>query len=354
MNRKRGIIFAALFAAASALSGCGSTAHGEAQIIRVAFNQSEEHPEYIAMTEFGEKFSEATDGRYQIQIYPNAIMGDQGPVTELVRTGALQMAMVPVSVPEGYNSDFAIVSAPYLYDNTAQLLEAGKQGVFDELFSTTNKYNFEVVCLYTSGVRGIYTDKAIMTPEDLKGYKIRVQDSDTYIRMINLMGGVGIGMAQSEVYTAIQQKVIEGAENSERVYTDFKHYEVAPCFSYTNHLVMADVVIANRDFLADMSEDDRETFYRLMDESMEKEFSLMDQSVEEGKAEAAEKGAQYFYPDTEVFKEQCMPLLLEIAGMSETTQKIYDQVEAIKARQEEESGGSENEGPKDGREGAAQ
>ena len=155
-------------------------------------------------------------------------------------------------------------------------------------------------------------------------------------------------------YTAIQQKVIEGAENSERVYTDFKHYEVAPCFSYTNHLVMADVVIANRDFLADMSEDDRETFYRLMDESMEKEFSLMDQSVEEGKAEAAEKGAQYFYLDTEVFKEQCMPLLLEIAGMSETTQKIYDQVEAIKARQEEESGGSENEGPKDGREGAAQ
>lgn len=318
-------------AAAAGLSGCGAvTGQEDTQIIRVAFNQSEEHPEYLAMTEFGEKFSEATEGRYQVQIYPNAIMGDQGPVTELVRTGALQMAMVPVSVPEGYNSDFAIVSAPYLYDSTAELLEAGRRGVFDELFATTNKYNFEVVSLFTSGVRGIYTDKAIMTPEDLKGYKIRVQDSDTYIRMIDLMGGVGIGMAQSEVYTATQQKVIEGAENSERVYADFKHYEVAPCFSYTNHLVMADVVIANREFLGDMSEGDREIFYQLMEEAMEEEFALMDLSVEDGKEQAAQKGAQYFYPDTELFRERCMPLLEEIANQSEVTKEIYDQVTAIK------------------------
>lgn len=338
---KTWIAAALLAGAAAGLSGCGLVAgQGETQIIRVAFNQSEEHPEYLAMTEFGEKFSEATDGRYQVQIYPNAIMGDQGPVTELVRTGALQMAMVPVSVPEGYNSDFAIVSAPYLYDNTAQLLEAGRRGVFDELFATTNKFNFEVVSLFTSGVRGIYTDKAIMTPEDLKGYKIRVQDSDTYIRMIDLMGGVGIGMAQSEVYTATQQKVIEGGENSERVYADFKHYEVAPCFSYTNHLVMADVVIANRDFLGDMSDADREVFYQLMEEAMEQEFALMDQSVEDGREEAAQKGAQYFYPDTEPFREWCLPLLEEIAGHSDMTREIYDQVTAIK---EEMAAGQEGD-----------
>ena len=338
---KTWIAAALLAGAAAGLSGCGLVAgQGETQIIRVAFNQSEEHPEYLAMTEFGEKFSEATDGRYQVQIYPNAIMGDQGPVTELVRTGALQMAMVPVSVPEGYNSDFAIVSAPYLYDNTAQLLEAGRRGVFDELFATTNKFNFEVVSLFTSGVRGIYTDKAILTPEDLKGYKIRVQDSDTYIRMIDLMGGVGIGMAQSEVYTATQQKVIEGGENSERVYADFKHYEVAPCFSYTNHLVMADVVIANRDFLGDMSDADREVFYQLMEEAMEQEFALMDQSVEDGREEAAQKGAQYFYPDTEPFRERCLPLLEEIAGHSDMTREIYDQVTAIK---EEMAAGQEGD-----------
>ena len=92
-------------AAVLGLSGCSAAESRDTTIIRVAFNQSESHPEYIAMTEFGKKFSEATDGKYEVQIYPNAIMGAQGPVTELVRTGALQMAMVPVSVPEGYNRD---------------------------------------------------------------------------------------------------------------------------------------------------------------------------------------------------------------------------------------------------------
>ncbi|MFR5601526.1 MAG: TRAP transporter substrate-binding protein DctP [Lachnospiraceae bacterium] len=326
-----GFLVAALLGG-TLLTGCSQGESGEkaTKIIRVAFNQSEAHPEYIAMTEFGQAFSEATNGEYEVQIYPNAIMGDQGPVTELVRTGALQMAMVPVSVPEGYNEDFAIVSAPYLYDNTAQLLEAARKGVFDELFETTKKFNFEVVSLYTSGARSIYMDKPIETPEDLKGAKIRVQDSDTYIRMINLMGGVGMGMGQGEVYTAIQQKVIEGGENSERVYTDFKHYEVAPYFSYTNHLVMADVVIANQDFIDEMDEETRETFYRLMDESVEREFALMDQSVLDGKEEAAAHGAQFAYPDTEVFKERCMPLLLEISQQSEMTSRIYDEIEVIK------------------------
>ena len=333
MGKAASLLAAALAGAAVlGLSGCSAAESRDTTIIRVAFNQSESHPEYIAMTEFGKKFSEATDGKYEVQIYPNAIMGDQGPVTELVRTGALQMAMVPVSVPEGYNRDFAIVSAPYLYDNTEQLLQAAREGVFDILFETTKKFNFEVVSLYTSGARAIYTDKPIMTPEDLAGYKI--QDSDTYIRMIDLMGGVGIAMAQSEVYTATQQKVIEGGENSERVYVDFKHYEVAPYFSYTNHLVMADTVIANREFLEDMDEETREIFYRLMDESMEQEFQLMDESVKQGRQEAEARGAQFVYPDVEEFRKRCQPLLDEIANQSQVTRDIYDRVQKIKEETE--------------------
>lgn len=107
----------------------------------------------------------------------------------MIRTGALQLAVVPMSVPESYNSDFAIIAAPYLYDNLEQMETAAREGVFDPLFATTDKFNFEVATLYTSGARHIYTDKPIVTPEDLKGCKIRVQDSDTYIRMIDLMGG---------------------------------------------------------------------------------------------------------------------------------------------------------------------
>lgn len=218
------VLGTALLAGCSAPGGDGQ----DTQIIRVALNQNESHPEYIALADFGEKLKQATNGRYEVQIYPNAVLGDQGPVTEMIRTGALQLAVVPMSVPESYNGDLAIIAAPYLYDNLEQMETAAREGVFDPLFTTTSKYNFEIVSLYTSGARHIYTDRPVVTPEDLKGCKIRVQDSDAYIQMINLMGGIGIPMAQSEVYAAVQQHVIEGGENSEVVYNNFKHYEVSP------------------------------------------------------------------------------------------------------------------------------
>ena len=96
-------------AAVLALSGCSAAESRDTTIIRVAFNQSESHPEYIAMTEFGKKFSEATDGKYEVQIYPNAIMGDQGPVTELVRTGALFRRAITETLPLSQLRIFTII-----------------------------------------------------------------------------------------------------------------------------------------------------------------------------------------------------------------------------------------------------
>ena len=327
---------AALAGAAAGLTGCGRTgADGEkTTIIRVAFNQPETHAEYIALADFGEKFRQATNGRYEVQIYPNAVLGDQGPVTEMIRTGALQLAVVPISVPESYNEDFAIIAAPYLYDNLQQMETAAREGVFDPLFATTEKFNFEVVTLYTSGARHIYTDKPIVTPEDLKGCKIRVQNSDAYLQMVGLMGGVGIAMAQSEVYSAVQQHVIEGGENSEVVYNNFKHYEVSPYFSYTNHLVMTDVVVASKDFLDGMDSDTRTVFDRLIRESMEVEFSAWDENIEQARAVLAEQGVTFVESDIAAFRERCMPLLEQIAGRSDMTRAVYDKVMEIKQREE--------------------
>ena len=321
------------------LTGCGMINEEEekTQIIRVAFNQPETHAEYIALADFGEKFEEATDGRYEVQIYPNAVLGDQGPVTEMIRTGALQLVVVPVSVPESYNEDFAIIAAPYLYDDLEQMETAAREGVFDSLFTTTDKFNFEIVSLYTSGARHIYTDKPVVTPEDLKGYKIRVQDSEVYIQMMNMMGGVGIPMAQSEVYAAVQQHVIEGGENSEVVYDNFKHYEVSPYFSYTNHLVMTDVVIANKDFLDKMDPETRRIFDELIKESMEVEFAAWDVNIEQAKSTLEKQGVTFVESDAEAFRDRCAPLLESIAGRSDMTREVYDRIMEIKAR--EENGG---------------
>ena len=335
---KKARILALTTAAAMALtmlSGCGAAAAadgGKAQIIRIAFNQPESHPQYIALDYFGKAFSEATDGRYEVQIYPNAVLGDQGPVTEMVRTGALQMAVVPMSVPEGYNEDFSIIAAPYLYDNLEQMETAAREGVFDPLFTTTDAFGFEIATLFTGGARHIYTDKPINTPADLKGYKIRVMGSDAYLQMMELMGGVGIATSQSEVYSAVQQHVIEGAENSEIVYNNFKHYEIAPYFSYTNHLVMTDVLVANKDFLDAMDDDTRAIFKDLMKKCMEVQFEEWDKGIEEAKKNLEAQGVTFVYPDITPFQESCAPLLESIANRSDMTREVYDKVLEIKAR----------------------
>ena len=171
----------------SALTGCSTntTADGhEVKIIRVAFNQNEDHPQYKAMRELGDKFEEATNGRYKMVIYPNGVLGEQGSMAEFIRTGALDMAIVPCSVPEGYDSDFAIVGAPYLYDDMDHLRRTTLSGAFDELFKSTRKFNFEVLTVYTAGERNIYANKPINTPDDLKGMIVRVNDSTTYLNMV--------------------------------------------------------------------------------------------------------------------------------------------------------------------------
>lgn len=319
---------------AVSFTGCGSgekAADGsDVKIIRVAFNQNEDHPQYKAMKELGERFKEATDGRYEMVIYPNGVLGEQGSMAEFIRTGALEMAIVPCSVPEGYDSDFAIVGAPYLYQDMDHLRRATETGVFDELFHSTRKFNFEVLTVYTAGERNIYSDKPINSPEDLKGMIVRVNDSPTYLNMVKYMGGVGTVMSQSEVYTALQQGVIDAGENSERVYTDFKHYEVAPYYSYTKHIVHPDVVIASTNFLDNMSEEDRKIFDELVLDSTNYEFDAFKESVEQGKKDAEAHGAQFVYPDVDKFREACMPLLESIANQSDVTKTIYDKVEALR------------------------
>lgn len=282
------------------------------------------------MKELGEKFKEATDGRYEMVIYPNGVLGEQGSMAEFIRTGALEMAIVPCSVPEGYDSDFAIVGAPYLYQDMDHLRRATENGVFKELFHSTRKFNFEVLTVYTAGERNIYSDKPINSPDDLKGMIVRVNDSPTYLNMVKYMGGVGTVMSQSEVYTALQQGVIDAGENSERVYTDFKHYEVAPYYSYTKHIVHPDVVIASTNFLDNLSEEDRRIFDELVLDSTNYEFDAFKESVAQGKKDAEEHGAQFVYPDVEAFREKCMPLLESIANQSDVTKDIYDKVEALR------------------------
>lgn len=299
------------------------------QVLKVAFNQSENHPQYKALTKFSNQLEEQTKGAYKLEISPNALLGDQRATAELVQNGVIQMSVVGNPVVESFNKDFSVIGLPYLYDNLEHQKKVFLSDVLKPLFKSVSSSGFEVIGAFTAGARCLYTDKPMMKPEDLKGYKFRVMQSDTMKKMIDYMGGIGTPMGQGEVYTAVQQGVIEGGENNEVTYVDLKHYEIAPYFSYTNHLMVPDLIIINEKLYNGMSSENRKIFDDLMKQTIENEFEVWNENVEAAKKIAIENGAKFIEVDIKPFQERVKPLQEEVANSSELTKDIYAKVREL-------------------------
>lgn len=299
------------------------------QVLKVAFNQSENHPQYKALTKFSNQLEEQTKGAYKLEISPNALLGDQRATAELVQNGVIQMSVVGNPVVESFNKDFSVIGLPYLYDNLEHQKKVFLSDVLEPLFKSVSSSGFEVIGAFTAGARCLYTDKPMIKPEDLKGYKFRVMQSDTMKKMIDYMGGIGTPMGQGEVYTAVQQGVIEGGENNEVTYVDLKHYEIAPYFSYTNHLMVPDLIIINEKLYNGMSSENRKIFDDLMKQTIENEFEVWNENVEAAKKIAIENGAKFIEVDIKPFQERVKPLQEEVANSSELTKDIYAKVREL-------------------------
>ncbi|MGO3800014.1 MAG: TRAP transporter substrate-binding protein DctP, partial [Vibrio casei] len=145
--------------------------------------------------------------------------------------------------------------------------------------------------------------------------------------MLSCMGGTGVAMGQGEVYSAIQQGVLDGAENNEITYADLKQYEVAPYFSSTRHLMVPDLVVMSTDFLASMPKADRDILVNLVKESTKIEFELWNKQISEAKAIAQSKGAKFNDVDIKPFQESCKSLqdsLIETPAQKELFKQITE------------------------------
>ena len=127
--------------------------------MKVAFNQSEKHPQYKALVEFGKKLEKQTKGAYKLEISPKALLGDQRATVELTQNGVIQMAVVGNPVVENFNKDFAVIGLPYLYDSLEYQKKVFLSDVLKPLFKSVSSNGFEVVGIFTAGARCIYTKR---------------------------------------------------------------------------------------------------------------------------------------------------------------------------------------------------
>ena len=218
---------------------------------------------------------------------------------------------------------------PYLFTSEEAYFAAmNDTDYMDKIYASTEDTGLQVVTWYNVGTRNFYAKKAINTPDDLKGMKIRVQQSPASIKMAKAFGAAASPMSFGEVYTAIQQGVIDGAENNELALTDNKHGEVAKYFTYSKHQMIPDVLIANYKFLNGLSEEERTVFEKAAEISTDTEIEEWAKDVETAKKTAEEDmGVTFIEPDLNAFKDKVKDVQQEMLDANPDIRDLYDHIQ---------------------------
>src|SRR5690606_1444948 len=180
----------------------------------------------------------------KIDVYPNQQLGSERQCLELLQIGSLGMTKVSAAVMENFSPNMKVFGLPYLFKNRAQTFRVLDGPIGKELLDGGEKYWLKGLGYYDAGSRSFYTVKSpIEKPDDLKGLKIRVMESVTAMNMIKSMGGAPTPISSGELYTALQQGVVDGAENNPPTFYLSREYEVCKYFSLDEHTTIPDVLI---------------------------------------------------------------------------------------------------------------
>lgn len=314
------------------MTGCSGTSDASSdkkRIVRVALSQSEEHPEYKGMEVFKEYIESELGDKYEVQLFPNELLGAQTKAIELTQTGAIDFTVAGTPNLEIFADVYEVFSMPYLFTSEEAFFAAmNDTDYMNQVYTSTEETGLQVVTWYNVGTRNFYAKEPINTPDDLKGLKIRVQQSPASIKMANAFGAAASPMSFGDVYTAIQQGVIDGAENNELALTDNKHGEVAKYFTYSRHQMIPDVLIANYKFLNGLSEEEREVFETAAQLSTEAELEAWEEDVAAAKKTAEEEmGVQFIEPDITVFKDKVKDVQQEMLDANPNIRDLYEHIQ---------------------------
>lgn len=300
-------------------------------IIRVSHNQAADHPTNIGLLAFEEFIESRLGDKYDVQIFPNELLGSQVNTVELTQTGAINFTVASNAILESFDDIYQIFNLPYLFNSPEHYHTVmDNKELIKPIFTATEKSGFEAVAWLDAGTRNFYTvKKPIRTPDDLKGLKIRVQQSASNIRMMELFGGAATPMGFGEVYTALQQSVIDGAENNELALTSNKHGEVCKYYSYNMHQMVPDIVIGNLRFLNSLSPEERAIFDEGFKIISKVQREAWGPSVEKAIEEAKKMNVEFIYPDVLAFQEKVLPLHEEVLAANPKLRPIYDSIQEI-------------------------
>ncbi len=263
-----------------------------ARDFRSADVHAKEFPTNQAVMYMGEQLSKATGGKDRIKIFGDSALGSEKDTVEQVKIGAIDMVRVSSASFHGIVPESLIPSLPFLFRDIDHFRKTmyGPQG--DKILAAFEKAGFIGLCLYESGARSMYAKKPIKSVADMKGLKVRVQPSDLMVGMVNAMGASPTPMPFAEVYTGLKTGLIDAAENNVPSYEETKHYESAPIYSETMHVMTPEVLVFSKKVWDTLTPQEQAAIRQAAKESVPYYVKLWEAKEKEARAAVLKAGAK--------------------------------------------------------------
>jgi tripartite ATP-independent transporter DctP family solute receptor len=232
-----------------------------AREFRAADTQADDYPTVQALRFMAKEVEEKTQGRHRIRVFHSRQLGEEKETIEQTRVGAIDLNRTNVAPIGSLIPAANALALPFLFRSPEHLHKVLDHAVGDEILATFQRYGFVGLTFYDSGARSIYnTLRPVRSLADLKGMRIRVQQSDLMVDMIRALGAEPVELPYGQVLTGLQTKLIDGAENNWPSYVTTGHFRIAPYYTLTEHTMGPEVLVMSLRAWDELSDPDKATF----------------------------------------------------------------------------------------------
>lgn len=284
-------------------------------VLKLGHALDQSHPVHAGMEFMAQRLDELSGGTMELQIFPNGQLGSEPETVELLQRGALAMVKTSAAAMEGFVPEMAVFGLPYLFLDDDHYWKVLNGPIGKELLAAGASVGIHGLCYYDSGSRSFYTiDGPILKPEDVKGEKIRTLQSRMAMDLISTLDGAPTPIPWGELYTALQQRMVDGAENNPPSLLSSRHYEVAKHYSLDEHTRIPDMVIFSQTIWDKLSPEQQVWVDQAANESVTFQRKLWQEKTAEALEQVKAAGVTVYYPDKAPFIEATKPLLESFKG----------------------------------------
>jgi tripartite ATP-independent transporter DctP family solute receptor len=303
---RRGLLALGLVGlAAAAAPAAAAASDGGSQRLRIGDTVDERNPEVLAEGWFLRRLGELTGGRLRGDTYPGAALGSHDRMNEQLRNGTLQIAKTSVANLEVYDRRLGVFALPFAFSSREHLYAAQDGALGRRLAAILERRGLMVLGWFDSGLRNIYSARGpIREPADMRGLKLRVQENAIMIDTFTSLGAQAAPLPTDQIYSALQQGVVDAAENSTTFYVQQHHHEIATHYSYTRHFYSVDPLLASKKWFDQQSRTVQDAVVQAGAETQKRERAMWISSDEKYLAQAEKAGTRVHESDVAAFRRE--------------------------------------------------